>query len=1306
MALGSSSMLIMPPGISIVDWEREVKDEDPEIVRLFKTPPDESRPWVFWQWMNGNITAEGITLDLEAMRRMGIGGCLCFNNAVGIVRGPVDYASEEWFSLVEHATAECDRLGLKIMFHNGAGYSGSGGPWVTPEMSMQQLVWTETQLKNQKNITIKLEQPQIKAGFYKDISVFAYPSLSTENGVMKDKVKAVLLNGKNIDQTVLFDQDPDTKIRMESTQDEEPYLDLIFAEPFEARSITITRKAEVPSDLFDGPRDHPPLFILEASADGKSFVEVARFNSPELREMDTPTMQNFKSVKEKYYRLRASASTWLSSIELISSPRLPGWPGKGNWTHGSSGAAPADYNAALLINPDEVLDISKYMTAEGNLAWKAPVKGNWTIVRMGHTPTGEEPAAHPDSAKGLELDKLSREAVHFHYEKFLSKFIDKLGPYKTKTFQGFTTDSWEAGKQNWTASLKEEFQKRRNYAVGPWLLAVTGRILKSEEATNRFLWDMNKTQTELLSNNYYGEMQKICRDNDLQYHAEPYGDGNLDSLEAGRFLDVPMSEFWIRYIYGGDMTSKQAASIAHVYGKRIAGAEAFTGMPLTSKWTGHPYAFKAEGDYFFTLGINRLILHVFVHQPFTTGFPGMTMGPFGTHFDRNNTWSDLIYGWTDHLRRSQYLLQQGLTQADVCFFKGDDPGSGIPDIYQFLPEGNKGDVVGRDALFNRFSIKEQKIILPDGMNYKCCILGDFQAILPETLSRLLQLVKEGMILVVNSRPSKSLGQQNTDNLIKELADELYGDLDGEKIKERSLGKGKVIWGDNYRAIFEILGVEPDFSYTAENQDAVIHYTHKKLEEFDFYFVSNHKRKKEKVNCSFRISGFTPEIWQPETGNIIQAPLFKEEGGRTIVSLDFEPAESFFIVFRKGKKRPGIDSIKKDGKVLSSLDQYAQGTLKKYASVLDNFTITFWAKPESYAHNGKSMVFHASNPKGILEKGHAFCGLNLGQNGVRVYERASARTESVLVYESNIEGWSHFTLVYKDGTPSLFVNGKQVKTGVKSKYNVHPGINAPAENEQFQTYFEGNNTPLVLDEKILSDSDISMLYSAGVPANNAISDVLAQQSSGKLYFTKNGEYLLNGTEKANIRDCSEVLLNEDWRVSFPSKSGAPEIRLKKLMSLRAHENFDVKHFSGTCSYFKTVNIGRADFVRGRIFILDLGQVEVIAKVFVNGKEAELLWKEPYRADITGFLKEGNNEIVIKVTSLFPNRLIGDEYLSAENKYSGHGFIEEFPQWFKNNQEKPGERKTFSVWKNYKKTDPLLDSGLLGPVKIVLGIEKTI
>ncbi len=1314
ITIGSAGIMLVPSfanyacgnNLASVDWN--------QMENLFLNPPDSSKPWVFWMWMNGNITKEGITLDLEAMKRMGIGGAICFNSAVGIPRGSVDYASEVWMDATEHALKEADRLGLQISLHNSPGYSGSGGPWVTPEMSMQQLVWTETQIKNQKSININLPQPFARMDYYRDAFVLAYPSLSVENELMSEKVTRILADGKEIDKTFLFDGNSDTKIRIDPISGQQSTFLMEFAEPFEARSITLNRKPEIPHDLFDGPRDHPPRFDLETSDNGKDFVKIASFNCPELREMATPAMQNFKVVKAKYYRLVTADPTWISGVELHSAPRLGGWPGKTSCTHGSFAGNEADLTDELLIKPESVIDLTSFMDKSGILKWESPSKGNWTIIRIGHTTTGEEPAAHPDAGKGLEIDKFRKEALDFYFEKFSMQVVNRLQKYKGKSFIGFTTDSWEAGKQNWTIHFPQEFETRRKYKLTPWLLAMTGRIVGSVDETERFLWDARKTQAELLSANYYGHWQEWCHQQGLQYHAEPYGDGNLDSLEIGQHLDVPMAEFWTRYIYGRDTYSKQAVSQGHVYGKSVVAAEAFTGMPATSKWTDYPYSLKAEGDWFYTLGINRLVFHTFVHQPYTTGFPGITMGPFGTHFDRNNTWTEQASGWTDYLRRAQYLLQQGLSVADVCYFKGDEPESGVPDIYPLMPEGIVGDVIGRDALFSRFSIQDGKIVLPDGMSYRLCILANVQAILPETLKRLKYLVDQGMTLVVSNKPEKSLGLSGSDSEVKKLADELYGKLDGTITKMVQSGKGKVYWGVPLDEVLTQISVTPDFLFSSENQDATIHYTHKVIGDTQVYFISNHRRRKEKIVCSFRLTNRQPEIWNSETGEISVAASFETINDRIQLPLELSPAGSVFIVFRKKAENGILKQISKDGVVLFDNRNYGKPLAAKFADVQNNFSISLWAKPDTFAHDGRSMLFHPSEGEQIYGVGHAVCGLSAGQNGVFVYERTRGKSRNMLNFDDPLEGWTHMVLTYQQGVPVLFVNGKRVVQGKSSGAIIHPGLETLVSNDQFNSYFEGNFTKPELHRQVLTSEEIKGLYQKGLPELKLLSSAsfyINQEGKLRACFLQNGSYELLKTsaesEKIQIQNCTEKVLNSSWMVSFPKDSSTPDqIELPKLMSLIKHDNFDVRHFSGTCMYQKKINLAATDFTMGRKFLLDLGRVEVIAKVIVNGKEAGVYWKEPFVADITEFMQKGENALQVEVTNLWPNRLIGDEHLPVENEYSKDRFILKLPEWYVNNQPKPGDRKSFSVWHNLEKTDPLLESGLLGPVKLILGEEKEI
>lgn len=1280
------------------------------LAQNFRNPPDAAGPWCFYMWMNGHITKEGITLDLEAMKRMGIGGAICFNSAVGIPRGPIDYAGDEWINSTVHAAKEAERLGIKLSLHNSPGYSGCGGPWVTPEMSMQQLVWTEVLIKNQQVIDIELLKPHGKHDYYRDAFVIAYPSLGVEQVLMRDALHKVWLNNQIIEKQFIVDGNSETKIRLEK----EGKLTFEFSEPFEARAITLLRKAEIPKDLYDGPRDHPPLFKLESSEDGQQFTLIGTLNPPELREMDTPATLSFLVVKAKFFRLSVNNPSWVSEVELHNGPRLGGWSGKTGHTHGNSnGEMPGrdEKSSFSTIDPTSVIDISGKMSTGGHLQWTAPKEGNWTILRIGHTTTGEEPAAHPDSGKGLEIDKFRKEALDFHFEHFLDKVLKPLHPYIGKSFIGITSDSWEAGKQNWTTRFPQEFKTKKGYDITPWMPALTGRIVGSVEETERFLWDARKVQADLLSENFYGHYAKMCHQRGLEFHAEPYGDGNFDSLQAGQHLDIPMAEFWTRYIYGSDLYSKQAVSIAHAYGRKIVAAEAFTAMPATAKWTDYPYSLKAEGDYFFSLGLNRLVFHTFVHQPYLTGFPGMTMGPFGAHFDRNNTWTEQACGWTNYLKRAQYLLQQGLTVADICYFKGDNPESGVPDVYKFLPGGYKADVVGADALHHRFSIKNGQITLPDGMSYQLCIMAPLSQILPETLKRLNELVEAGMHLVVSHKPVSFLGLFPTSPLqTLPSIDDFFGNLDGKTVKERTVGKGKISWGKPLAQIFEETKLSVDFEYTAENQDATIHYTHKRLDDAEFYFISNHRRRPEKVCCSFRISGKQPEIWNPENGERYEALVSEQKNGRTTLALELDQAGSLFVVFRHKTTQNGFTGLLKDGQEILSLQSFSLPKYDVYSNVTNSFTINLWAKPDTFSHGNRSMLFHASEGESVYGQGHAVLAASMGQNGVRLYERSKGNAREVLFCQTPIEGWTHLSIVYHDSKPNLYLNGKLAAQGKTSEQIVHPGLQTPAALEQFASYFEGNYTNPELFKKALTETEIYQFFLKGLPAP-IHSKGVDYQPGKKFLFWQNGNYsLLSGSSIkpfVHIKDCTTVDLTGEWLVKFPKNSGInTAIRLPQLISLHKYKDFDIQHFSGTAVYRKKFTLSASNLAKGKRLFAHLGRVEVIAEVRLNGQKAGLLWKEPFLVELTKAAKAGENELEVRVTNLWPNRLIGDENLPVENEFTKDNLLTDLPDWFVKNKPKIGKRLTFATWHTYEKDSPLFESGLLGPVKLLVAEEKSI
>ncbi|HYC28357.1 MAG TPA: glycosyl hydrolase, partial [Chitinophagaceae bacterium] len=565
--LTSTGLLILP----VLSFEEKAPGEIAmdDLEDSFLKPPPSARPQAYWMWMNGHITRKGITLDLERMKKMGLSGAFIYNTGTGIPKGPVTYGSAQWTSLVIHAMQEARRLGLDLFLHNSPGFSSTGGSKVTPEMSMQQVVWTETIIESHGAVSVQLPQPKTKLGYYLDSMVVAHPSLAVEKHSMEKTLARITVNGREVPINILLDENIETGIELSPSEGAKAVLLLEFTEPFEARAITITRQREPSSSIYDDAYDHPPSFILESSADGISYRLVCTISMPLLRFLDAPGTQSFAAVKSRFFRLVASGKTTLTNLRLHGGPRLTGWPGKANFTDLVPLENEQEIDKDFIIAPDTVVDITSQLQKDGRLVWDAPA-GNWTILRFGHTCIGTKTVATPDDAGGLEIDKFSIDAVNTYFRLYLNGLIEKLKPFDS--FKGLLVDSSEIGKQNWTATFPSFFQQKRGYAIAAWMPALTGRVVQSIRSTEKFLWDVRDTQADMVATNYYGQFQKHCAFKGLRFYAQPNGDGVFDSLQVGQHLDVPMAEFWTRYMPGTINLVKQAVSMAHGYGNKIIAA--------------------------------------------------------------------------------------------------------------------------------------------------------------------------------------------------------------------------------------------------------------------------------------------------------------------------------------------------------------------------------------------------------------------------------------------------------------------------------------------------------------------------------------------------------------------------------------------------------------------------------------------------------------------------------------------------------------------------------------------------------------
>jgi hypothetical protein len=1332
-------------------WPARAAASAPLGPAIFRDPPASARPHTWWHWMNGNVTADGITRDLQAMARVGVGGVQMFDVGSGIPKGPAATLSAEWIALVRHAIAECDRLGLSFTLHNCPGWSSSGGPWITPDRSMQQLVWSETTTTGGA-VDLVLPRPMTKLGYYRDAMVLAFPSLPGEGRPVRGQLVRASVNGSPVDARLLLDGEQSVAVDVPApTRDAPAVLHLQFDQPYRAASALVQLVPDEAAPNFSQQSN----IRLEASDDGREFRPVAELPVPNWRlHTSPPAAASFAALAANHYRFVFPAAARIAEIRLSAEPRLENWTAKANWARAPGRGEEPVAGSPAAIDPRSVLDVSAHVDADGRLRWQAPA-GDWTILRFGHTPTAANNVSAPDAGYGLECDKFSREALDFHFDQYFGKLLDALRPLATRGLAGALVDSYETGMQNWTAGFPSAFQAHHGYSLLNYLPAVTGRIIGDPERSERFLWDFRRSCARLMEDNYYGRFHELCREHGLTSYTEPYGNGPFDDLQAGERVDALMGEFWVR---GGAaaFTIKVAASAAHVYGKSFVGAESFTGRPAQSKWQEHPYAMKALGDEMYTLGLNHFVFHRYAQQPHPDAKPGMTMGPWGFHFDRTNTWFEQAGPWLSYATRCQEMLRRGQFVADILYFAGENSPVQAPThieepvaatltglrplLAQELPAGHDYDVCDARVILDRIRIQDGRIRLPDGMSYRILVMPEDRRISRDLLVRLRDLVAQGMWLV-GPPPVHShglAGYPASDAEVRRIAKDLWGELDGKARTERAFGKGRVFLGQPLDAVLGRGGVGPDVTVETRAADAAIRWIHRREGETEIYFVANGRRRSEDLVCSFRIDGKRPELWDAMTGEIRPAPIYRAAGGRVRIPLRLDPAGSVFIVFREAAEARPLLRLSRDGVEITGAGSLPAAAAPPSAS--GSFTLAAWIKPEidlwpispevasddqspdvvsariaAYGRGARpdrlgvsGASFLVDPPPGdrLYGAGHATAALSAGRNGLILYEQTEDAYPAVLAVPMPLSGWTHVALVYREGRPTLFVDGGRAAEGRKSAAVVHPGLGLASRQPR---HFEGDMTPPRLFPSALGEDEIRHLAAAGLPGSDLPAGA-DPAGAGRWLFWHGGRYAFDdGTGRPRVMlveaPAAPLALDGSWQVAFPPGLGTPaEIALPRLISLHRHSDPGVRYFSGTASYRAVLDLPEPTLRGGDRFFLDLGRVEVIARVKVNGRTLGTVWKPPYRVDATDALRPGRNAVEVEVTNLWPNRLIGDEQLPAENDYpvtafGASGGIGEIPRWFIEGKPKPGPRVTFATWKHYSKDSPLLESGLLGPVRLI-------
>jgi hypothetical protein len=595
----------------------------------------------------------------------------------------------------------------------------------------------------------------------------------------------------------------------------------------------------------------------------------------------------------------------------------------------------------------DIVDLTSKLKADGSIDWQVP-EGEWTIIRTGHVATGAPLVCIlPEFTEGaLAVDWLNASSVDTMY-KYLGKvLIDAVDKeHVGKTFKYFHTDSYEDGYPNWTDKILKKFKTYRGYDPTPYLPVFSGRIIGSAEISDRFLYDYRKTAADLFADESLKRLTEISNQHGMLSESESAGPSwsgtvCIDALKNLGRVDRPMGEFWNgkAFIDHNDQNyvCKQTATAANIYGKRIATTESFTN---TSHWVEYPEILKPVADRAFCEGINRISFHTQTLQRLSDGKPGYEYGA-GTHFSPNVTWWNQTAGpWINYLSRCSSVLQSGLFVGDVLFYNGDWAPNVVPgkNVNPSLGKGYDYDVCNAEVLLTRLSVKNGKIMLPDGMSYHVLVLPDKDFMPVEIITKIKELVKAGAT-VIGPRPVHDPGLRNypqCDNQVKKIATQLWGRIDGTRIKENRLGKGKVVFGKSIRQVLLSKGIKPDFEIAAENlklfpnypaivteetkpgvftviekmhympdnvkvsydaKSTFIDFIHRTTPEAEVYFLANRKNKQECVNAVFRVSGRKPELWNLVTGEKILLPEYKIIEERTHIPMRFNAYDSWLVVF--------------------------------------------------------------------------------------------------------------------------------------------------------------------------------------------------------------------------------------------------------------------------------------------------------------------------------------------------------------------------------------------------------------------------
>jgi alpha-L-rhamnosidase len=894
----------------------------------FQSPPNAAKPRVWWHWMNGNITKDGIQKDLEWMNRVGIGGFQNFDANLFtpvVVPKKLVFMTPEWKEAFKYTTDLAQKLNLEMAIAGSPGWSVTGGPWVEPKDGMKKYVWTETRVKGGDVFKGTLPKPADNIGkfqdaqlnsasflggfigeqptFYQDALVIAYqlPKNDVFFTTLKPKITS---SGGQFQLSDLTDGKLSNPVFLPPMKvGEEMWLQYEFetAQTFKAFSIAGAVQSAM-QDFEGGPLNRS----LKVSDDGVQFKEIAQltgstvpFNTVSIAPTTAKYWRiTYKTLPPPFNLFAAMAGgnpmgeksdgVNIAEFVLHNTDRMDQVEDKAGFTPWKEDNKTVTPKNADAIAPETVVDLTSKLQSDGSLEWTAPA-GNWVIMRFGYSLTGRQNHPASPEATGLEVDKLDKEAVKKYINTYLDMYKDATGgAMGEKGLQYMILDSYEAGHMTWTKSFPEAFAKRRGYDIRTWMPVLTGRVVKDAEASEKFLWDFRKTIGELIAENHYDVIGEELHKRGMKRYTESHEDKRIylaDGMDVKRNADIPMAAMWTpgSLAAGGneeirsEADIREAASVAHLYGQNIVAAESMTSIQNAFSW--HPEKLKRTADLEMASGLNRFVIHTSVHQPLDDKKPGFSLGPFGQYFTRQETWSEQSKVWMSYLGRSSYLLQQGKFVADVLYYYGENTNLTwrFKEQLADVPVGYEYDFVNATILKEGIQVKNGKLVAPSGMTYSVLVLDESAKTMTlPVLRKIRDLVKAGA-KIAGVKPEKSPSLMDDAAEFQNIVNEVWG-------------KGTITAADALKAA----NIQEDV--LVSNAQNKILYVHRQLPDQEIYWLNNRGENPTDAEISFRIAGKVPEIWNAQTGEV-EKVSYRSKEGRTIIPLHFESWDAYFIVFK-------------------------------------------------------------------------------------------------------------------------------------------------------------------------------------------------------------------------------------------------------------------------------------------------------------------------------------------------------------------------------------------------------------------------